>query len=99
MSSQFSPTDAPRFTNTVFQINVPTVVKSKNNGIPILLIPAGIEIKLRINGINRQKNTVHGPYLLNHAYDLSTSSVVSRSHFPYLTTIRFIRSAPNILPR
>ena len=54
--SQLSCNIKPAITNMVFQIKLPIQVSSKNKRISILDNPAGIDIKLRIIGINLPKN-------------------------------------------
>ncbi len=56
-----SPSMAPSDTRTVFQISVPAMVNSRNSPKLSFAMPAGIEIKLRISGTIRQKNTVQYP--------------------------------------
>ena len=47
------PTQAPRTTSSVFQIALPIVVRRQNFPNEVCAIPAGIEIKLRITGMQR----------------------------------------------
>ena len=54
--SQLSCNIKPAITNMVFQIKLPIQVSTKNKRIFILDKPAGIDIKLRIIGINLPKN-------------------------------------------
>ena len=82
MDPQFSPKAAPTETRMMFQINVPIKVKRRNRLNFILDIPAGMEIKLRTNGIIRQNSTVQFPYLSNQASALCISSFVIRRYVP-----------------
>jgi len=61
MRGQASPNPAPTDTRNIFHTREPIVVKIKNRTKFMLDIPAGMEIKLRNNGITRQNNTVHMP--------------------------------------
>src|SRR5699024_9702679 len=82
--SQEAPTEAPKYTRTMFQIKVPNVVSRRNIPKCIFDIPAGMEIKLRIKGINRQKKTVQYPYLPNQTSAFCISFVVIRRICPHL---------------
>ena len=51
------PRKAPAKTRTVFHTALPMAVSSKNSGIFISLMPAGMDIRLRISGIQRHIRT------------------------------------------
>ena len=66
----------------MFQISVPKVVKIRKLGSFILAEPAGIEIRLLIKGMNRQKKIVAYPLFKNHFSAFVMSSGLRRSTFP-----------------
>ena len=64
--SHDAPATAPAPMSTVFQIRLPAVVRRRNGSSSIFAIPAGIEIRLRMIGTNRQKKTADRPVLSSH---------------------------------
>ena len=60
--SHDAPATAPAPMSTVFQIRLPAVVRRRNGSSSIFAIPAGIEIRLRMIGTNRQKRRLTVPF-------------------------------------
>lgn len=93
MLSHDSPTMVPIMTRVKFQISVPNVVNKRKSPKFIRTMPAGIEIKLLIKGIKRQKNTVQTPYFANQDVALWRSPFVNLKIWPHLSIMassRFI---------
>ena len=101
--------NAPRDTRRIFQIRVPAVVYRKNKENFIRLMPAGIEIRLRTTGTQRQKKTVIRPLLWNQASAFAISSPFRRRIFPTFpppassdvpgSATRPLRKAPQLPPK
>lgn len=87
---QAKPKPRPKITKAVFQIVVPSRVNGTKTLSFILVIPQGIEIRLRTMGIKRQINTLFLPCFLSFASAFSICSFLMCRSLPKRLSQNFV---------